>query len=229
MARVHDGMITANPEGALQCTVGESGSSNGCAGNSSLVYCSMLSTRCPLSRSIPSLHGQVWRSRSAENGTWHTLANDPRDPSRIPTKRAKRARPVRRSSPSYPKTQTNSRLARRAVSIVIDPWASPRPGACRRRCRRFGFPVRAGKHRPATGCHAPWAKTWIQVLGKDGHKGGPGQLDQNLLGQLRHGRPRPRFWASRVASSWRPHGPVSARFPMWAQTWHSKIGIRDEV
>ena len=26
-----------------------------------------------------------------------------------------------------------------------------------------------GKHRPATGCYAPWAKTWIQVLGKDGH------------------------------------------------------------
>ena len=41
--------------------------------------------------------------------------------------------------------------------------------------RRFGFPVRAGKHRPETGCHAPWAKTWIQILGKDGHKGGPGR------------------------------------------------------
>ena len=26
------------------------------------------------------------------------------------------------------------------------PMASPRSGACRRRCRRFGFPVRAGKN-----------------------------------------------------------------------------------
>ena len=30
-----------------------------------------------------------------------------------------------RPSPSCPKTQTNSRLARRAVSIVIDPWRAP--------------------------------------------------------------------------------------------------------
>ena len=30
-------------------------------------------------------------------------------------------------------------------------------------------------HRPEMGCHAPCAKTWIQVLGKDGHKRGPGR------------------------------------------------------
>ena len=29
-----------------------------------------------------------------------------------------------------------------------------------------GSPVRAGKHRPETGCHAPEAKTWIQAWGK---------------------------------------------------------------
>ncbi len=167
MARVHDGMITANPEGALQCTVGEGGSSNGCAGNSSLVYCSMLSTRCPLSRSIPSLHGQVWRSRSAENGTWHTLANDPRDPSRIPTKRAKRARPVRRSSPSYPKTQTNSRLARRAVSIVIDPWRAPDLGRVEGDVGDSGSPYAQGntvQQRDATlPGRRPGSRSWAKM------------------------------------------------------------------
>ena len=35
------------------------------------------------------------------------------------------------------------------------PVASPRSGACRRRCRRFGFSVRAGKTPSSKGCHAP--------------------------------------------------------------------------
>ena len=29
-----------------------------------------------------------------------------------------------------------------------------------------GSPVRTGKHRLETGCHAPEAKTWIQAWGK---------------------------------------------------------------
>ena len=39
---------------------------------------------------------------------------------------------------------------------------------------------------------------------------------------------RPRFWVSRVASFPPPGGPVSGPPPYLAQTWHSKIGIRDE-
>ena len=75
-----------------------------------------------------------------------------------------------------------------------------------------GSPHAQGKHRPATGCYAPWAKTWIQVLGKDGHLRRPGpHLDQNVLGQLRGSSPgldseplgRPLF---------PPHGPVSCAF-----------------
>ena len=71
--------------------------------------------------------------------------------------------------PSCPKTQTNSRLARRAVSIVITPWRAPDQGRVGGDVGDSGSPHAQGKHRPATGCYAPWAKTWIQVLGKDGH------------------------------------------------------------
>ena len=74
-----------------------------------------------------------------------------------------------RGKPSCPKTQTNSRLARRAVSIVINPWRAPDQGRVGGDVGDSGSPHAQGKHRPATGCYAPWAKTWIQVLGKDGH------------------------------------------------------------
>ena len=48
--------------------------------------------------------------------------------------------------------------------------------------RRFGFPVRAGKHRPETGCHAPWAKTWGSRPGEGWTSRRPGpHLDQNVL------------------------------------------------
>ena len=80
------------------------------------------------------------------------------------------ARPCQRPAPpSCPKTQTNSRLARRAVSIVITPWRAPDQGRVGGDVGDSGSPHAQGKHRPATGCYAPWAKTWIQVLGKDGH------------------------------------------------------------
>ena len=41
------------------------------------------------------------------------------------------------------------------------PVASPRSGACRRRCRRFGFPVRAGKTPSSNGMPRSRAETWI--------------------------------------------------------------------
>ena len=50
--------------------------------------------------------------------------------------------------------------------------ASPSSGACRRRCRRFGFPVRAGKTPFSTRCHAPWRRP--------GSRPGP-HKDQNVL------------------------------------------------
>ena len=57
--------------------------------------------------------------------------------------------------PSCPKTQTNSRLARRAVSIVIDPWRAPDLGRVGGDVGDSGSPYAQGKHRPATGCYAP--------------------------------------------------------------------------
>ena len=75
----------------------------------------------------------------------------------------------RKLRPSCPKTQTNSRLARRAVSIVITPWRAPDQERVGGDVGDSGSPHAQGKHRPATGCYAPWARTWIQVLGNDGH------------------------------------------------------------
>ena len=75
--------------------------------------------------------------------------------------------------PSCPKTQTNSRLARRAVSIVIAPWRAPDLGRVGGDGRRFGVSARTqGKHRPATGYHAPGRRP--------GSRPGP-HLDQNVL------------------------------------------------
>ena len=73
---------------------------------------------------------------------------------------------------SCPKTQTNSRLARRAVSMVIDPWRAPDLGRVGGDVGDSGSPYAQGKHRPATGCHAPGRRP--------GSRPGP-HLDQNVL------------------------------------------------
>ena len=89
---------------------------------------------------------------------------------------------------SCPKTQTNSRLARRAVSMVIVPWRAPDLGRVGGDVRRFGFPVRAGKTPSSNGMSRSQGGDLDPGLGKDGHQGGPGlHLDQNVLGQLRRG------------------------------------------
>ena len=75
-------------------------------------------------------------------------------------------------TPSCPKTQTNSRLVRRAVSIVIDPWRAPDLGCVGGDVGDSGSPYAQGKHRPATGCHAPGRRP--------GSRPGP-HLDQNVL------------------------------------------------
>ena len=74
--------------------------------------------------------------------------------------------------PSCPKTQTNSRLARRAVSIIIDPWRAPDLGLVGGDVGDSGSPYAQGKHRPATGCHAPGRRP--------GSRHGP-HLGQNVL------------------------------------------------
>ena len=76
------------------------------------------------------------------------------------------------ANPSCPKTQTNSRLARRAVSIVIDLWRAPVLGRVGGDVGDSGSPYTQGKHRSATRCHAPGRRP--------GSRLGP-HLDQNVL------------------------------------------------
>ncbi len=98
------------------------------------------------------------------------------------------------------------------------PVVSPRSGACRRRCRRSGFPVRAGK--------TPSSNGMPRSRRRPGSRPEP-YLDQNVLGQLRCGSPNLNFgplgwplFGRRTA----PSAPVS----YLAQTCPSKIEIRDE-
>ena len=66
-----------------------------------------------------------------------------------------------RARPSCPK---NTNELKTGVPGRFDrhrPVASPRSGACRRRCRRFGFPVRAGKTLSSNGMPRSRAETWI--------------------------------------------------------------------
>ena len=98
------------------------------------------------------------------------------------------------------------------------PVASPRSGACRRRCRRFGFSARAGKTPSSNGIPRSRAETWIQARAAPGperasplRRGSPG-LDSGPLSGLFSAAAR----------------PVQRPLPYLAQTWHSKIEIRDE-
>ena len=120
--------------------------------------------------------------------------------------------------PSCPKTQTNSRLARRVFRIVIAPWRATDLGRVGGDVGDSGSPHAQGKHRPATGCHAPGRKP--------GSRPGP-HLDQNVLAGYA-AVASASILVSRVAFFPPPDGPVSGPPPYLAQTWHSKIGIRDE-
>ena len=73
---------------------------------------------------------------------------------------------------SCPKTQTNSRLARRAGSVVIDLWRAPDLGRVGGDVGDSGSPYAQGKHRSATRCHAPGRRP--------GSRLGP-HMDQNVL------------------------------------------------
>ena len=77
------------------------------------------------------------------------------------------------------------------------PVASPRSGACRRRCRRFEFPVRAGKTPSSNGMPRSRAETWIQARAAPGperasrlRRGSPG-LDSEPSGGLFSDAARP--------------------------------------
>ena len=63
-------------------------------------------------------------------------------------------------------------LSKSAVSRVVR--------ACRRRCRRFGFPVRAGKTPSSNGMPRSRAETWIQARAAPGPE---------RAGRLRHSSP----------------------------------------
>ena len=90
---------------------------------------------------------------------------------------------------SCPKTQTNSRLVRRAVSIVIDPWRAPDLGRVGGDVGDSGSPYAQGKTPSSNGMPRSWAETWIQARAAPGperasrlRRGSPG-LDSGLLGR----------------------------------------------
>ena len=101
------------------------------------------------------------------------------------------------------------------------PMASPRFGARRRRCRRFGFPVRAGKTPSSNGMPRSRAETWIQARAAPGperasrlRRGSPG-LDSGPLG-------RPLFRRCTALSA--------ARSPLWRKrgTRKSRLETKTE-
>ena len=65
-------------------------------------------------------------------------------------------------------------------------------------------------------------------LGKDGHQGGPGRTWTRTCYGSYAAVASASILVSRVASFPPPDGLVSGPPPYLAQTWHSKIGIRDE-
>ena len=120
---------------------------------------------------------------------------------------------------SCPKTQTNSRLARRAVSIVIDLWRAPDLGRVGGDVGDSGSPYAQGKHRSATRCHVPGRRP--------GSRLGP-HMDQNVLAGYAAVALALILGTSGGLFSDRCTALSAARSPPLAQTWHSKIAIRDQ-
>ena len=95
------------------------------------------------------------------------------------------------------------------------PVASHRSGACRRRCRRFGFSARAGKTPSSNGMPRSRAETWIQARAAPGPE---------RASRLRRGSPAS-ILVSRVAFFPPPDGPVSGRHPIWRKRGTRKSGL----
>ena len=100
------------------------------------------------------------------------------------------------------------------------PVASPRSGACRRRCRRLGFSARAGKTPSSNGIPRSRAETWIQARAAPGPErasplrhGSPG-LDSGPLGW-------PLFRRCTALSA--------ARSPLWRKRGTPKIELETKT
>ena len=126
--------------------------------------------------------------------------------------------PKRRPTAVPSKNTNELKTGAPGVSIVIAPWRATDLGRVGGDVGDSGSPHAQGKHRPATGCHAPGRKP--------GSRPGP-HLDQNVLAGYA-AVASASILVSRVAFFPPPDGPVSGPPPYLAQTWHSKIGIRDE-
>ena len=117
----------------------------------------------PASLTSPNLAFRNWVRRAhADRTKGQTgLTSEEREELRRLRKEKRRLRVERdvlknlraRARPSCPKIQTNSRLACRAVSIVIAPWRAPDLGRVGGDVGDSGSPYAQGKHYPATGCH----------------------------------------------------------------------------
>ena len=115
------------------------------------------------SRRRPPLGRSVWHEAASVSGTPDQAALGPGSLS-ILLDRDAFAPPVQK----HKRTQD----WRQAVSIVIDPWRAPDLGRVGGDVGDSGSPYAQGKHRPATGCHAPGRRP--------GSRPGP-HLDQNVL------------------------------------------------
>ena len=124
-------------------------------------------------------------------------------------------------SPSCPKTQTNSRLARRAVSIVIDPWRAPDLGRVGGDVGDSGSPYAHGKTPSSNGMPRSRAETWIQAPGP--------HLDQNVLAGYAKVALASILDPSGGLFSDAVRGPVSACSPTLRKRGTRKSRIRDET
>ena len=111
------------------------------------------------------------------------------------------------------KHKRTQRLARRAVSIVIDPWRAPDLGRVGGDVGDSGSPYAQRKHRPATGCHAPGRRPGPERASRL-RRGSPG-LDSGPLG-------RPLFRRCTALSA--------ARSPLWRErgTRKSRLETKTE-
>ena len=78
-----------------------------------------------------------------------------------------------------------------------------------------------------TGCHAPWARSWATMDTKEARAAAPGPERASLL---RPGSPGLDSEPLGGLFSRHPHGPVSARFPIWRKrgTRKSRLETKTE-
>ena len=124
-----------------------------------------------------------WSGRSSQKPRPGLLGRDPPQAGEVQT--------VQNDVPANPVVSKNTNELKTGAPGRFDrhrPVASPRSGACRRRCQRFGFPVRAGRTPSSNGMPRSRAETWTQARDAPGPErasplrhGSPG-LDSGSLG-----------------------------------------------